>query len=181
MISFEYRESVSKLDKKKEGLLGFILLLVGIAVTFINLVLGLVITVFSFIISLSSMSKKGALIKVTLVLSILAMCVQTFMLVVAYKTVDDVHKNADDKVSNIFNAQNEKRFRTSAESYFFKEVLTNKDLDDTGELTVTMDEIGSQISGCDGYAIYDIKTRETKVYIECGEYRTPGFNDSKMK
>lgn len=163
---------------KNKGIGALIFLFLGITLMFVKTWLGLVCTVIAFIISLANFKNRNTLLTITLVSSIIIMCIQAVLIAFAYVTVKETYDNAKNTTHKLF----EQRFEDKTKEYALTEELFGRiDFSQNPTLVVSLEDVNLSYEGCTGYAIYDSTTEEAQAYLNCSDYTTDGYDNSYQK
>ena len=160
--------------ESKKGIVSLIFLIAGGILTFYDLLIGIIITVMAFICSLAYFKNKSVLSLIVMIISIILLCIQTVIFIVAYKVVKKSYDNVNLTTMHLYE---ERIVLKTKEEIAIREVYGKIPAD---QETIVLDasELVDIKNGCIGYSIYDIKTKDVKAYIKCDNYTTKGF-DSK--
>ena len=156
-----------------------ILLILGVFLSFWNGLIGIILTVIAFILSLTKVKTQNVLSKIVLVLSIIVLCYDAVAIVLATKAV----KNTYDEAKKNSYLMYEERVSLKAKEYVLsKELLKEIELKNGDVYVVTIRDMNMNALDCDGYAIYQKTLDSAKAYLKCDSgYVTEGFDEKYLK
>ncbi len=159
------------------GMASLIFFILGIIALFYKMYVGIILTIIAFALSLSY-RKRDTLAKTVLVASIIALSVETVLIVVAYKAVEKSHKKADTTLRKI----EESHLETSSWE-FIESSLFSGTLKLNGNTLILTKKDYDFDTDCEWYVIYDKNktSLKTDAYLKCDDYTTEGFDDKNLK
>lgn len=175
---------MEKENKGKEMAIFGLLLLVAAIITFViktKTYITIILTVLAFIISIANLKNKNALNTVVLGLSIVALCLECVLMVIAYQSVKESNENTQKIISNSKLGLVESRI---SEYVVSQNAMQNIDFTGKDNIVVNIKKVGSAsklVPECIGYGIFDTETYKTKAYLKCDDgYTTEGFDNKYL-
>lgn len=169
---------------KETAIIALIFLIAAIVTFFIKTktYITIILTLLAFILSIVNSKNKNTLNTVVLGLSIVALCVESILMVIAYQSVKETNDNTQKIISNAKIGLIESKIS----EYVVMQNMTQQ-IDFTGKSNVIIninevENISSYTKGCIGYGIFNISDSKTKAYLKCDDgYITEGFDSNYLK
>lgn len=161
---------------------GIILVILGIMfLFFMGNIIGLFLAIVALILSIINLKEKTIVNWILLIVSILSILFYIFIFVFAVSSINKLVNRA--KIDSY--RLHENQLTKQAEYEILTEKVIIVDENNSGYAIVNKNELDSSMSNklpeCKGYIIYNIKETHGKAYIDCGEYKTEGYNSKYLK